>query len=72
MDRLDELLEEPLYMNGAFVRRWDELARLPRPDAGGSGAPSRPARGARPGIWGSVPRPRVPQSLRWEREPAVD
>ncbi len=69
MDRSDELLEEPLYVNGTFIRRWDEFALLPRPDAG---APRRPARGAWPGARGIVPTPRMPATLRWDREPAAD
>jgi hypothetical protein len=68
--RPDDLLEEPLYMNGAFIRRWDELADLPRSDA--AEAPRRRAgRGwLRTAV--AVPAPRLPQTLRWEREPADD
>jgi hypothetical protein len=66
--RPDDLLEEPLYVNGAFIRRWDEFAALPRPDA--AGAPRRRVGRARLRIPGDVPAPRLPQTLRWEREPA--
>ncbi|CAA9247350.1 MAG: hypothetical protein AVDCRST_MAG57-1855 [uncultured Blastococcus sp.] len=31
MDLSDELLEEPLYLNGVTIRRWSDLARVPRP-----------------------------------------
>ena len=66
----DDLLEEPLFLNGAFVRRWDDLAELPRADAV---APLR----RRPGrgwlrITRAVPAPRLPRTLRWEREPSGD
>ncbi|MGY1755191.1 hypothetical protein [Blastococcus sp. SYSU D01042] len=69
MDRSDELLEEPLYLHGAFVRRWDQLARLPRPDAA---VPDRPVRRGWPRLRAAVPAPRMPQTLRWAREPADD
>ena len=68
--RPDDLLEEPLYVNGAFIRRWDEFAELARADA-----PEAPHRQARQGwlrIPGEVPAPRVPQTLRWERQPTGD
>lgn len=51
MERADDLLEEPLYIAGTFVRRWDEFPRLPRPaDTGDGGPPVRLPR----------PRPAVP------------
>ena len=31
MDASDELLEEPLFLNGIAIRRWSDLARVPRP-----------------------------------------
>lgn len=39
MDRPDDLLEEPLFVNGLFVRRWADLAPLLRIDAQGSAEP---------------------------------
>jgi hypothetical protein len=68
--RPDDLLEEPLYMNGVLIRRWDELAELPRDDA--AGAPPRRAGRGWLRIPGDVPAPRPPQTLRWERQPAGD
>jgi hypothetical protein len=68
--RPDDLLEEPLYVNGAFIRRWDEFAELPQADAAGASR-RRAGRG-----WlrnpADVPAPRLPRTLRWEREPAGD
>ena len=46
--RPDDLLEEPLFVNGALVRRWDEFARLARPDGA---------------VAGDVPVPRTPGAL---------
>ena len=51
MDRPDDLLEEPLYIDGAFVRRWDEFPRLPRVADTGRAVP-------RAVPLGDVPRPR--------------
>ena len=31
MDSFDELLEEPLFLDGIAIRRWSDLGRLPRP-----------------------------------------
>jgi hypothetical protein len=31
VDPYDELLEEPLFLDGIAIRRWSDLARLPRP-----------------------------------------
>jgi hypothetical protein len=28
---MDELLEEPLFLDGIAIRRWSDLARVPRP-----------------------------------------
>jgi hypothetical protein len=70
VDRPDEMLEEPLFVHGAFIRRWDEFAQLPRADT--ADAPRRQARTGWLRIRGDVPTPRLPQTVRWEREPAVD
>ena len=45
MDPYDELLEEPLYLDGITIRRWSDLARVPRPR---DVAPERPVRWAEP------------------------
>ncbi len=52
MERPDDLLDEPLYIDGVLVRRWDDLARLPRPAAHADGRASR---------W--VPRPRSAEPI---------
>lgn len=70
MDRTDDLLDEPLYVNGTLIRRWAEFALLPRPDA--SGAPRRTVRRGWLGVPADVPTPRMPRTLRWESEPAGD
>ena len=70
MERYDDLLEEPLYVNGAFIRRWAEFAELPRADA--VATPRRRTGRGRLRIPGDVPTPRLPQTLRWEREPSGD
>ena len=44
----DDLLEEPLFLNGVLIRRWDEFARLARPDGA---------------VAGDVPVPRTPGAL---------
>jgi hypothetical protein len=31
MDAWDELLEEPLFLDGIVIRRWSDVDRLPRP-----------------------------------------
>jgi len=31
VDPYDELLEEPLYLDGIAIRSWSDLARVPRP-----------------------------------------
>jgi hypothetical protein len=31
VDPRDELLEEPLFLDGVVIRRWSDLARVPRP-----------------------------------------
>jgi hypothetical protein len=31
VDSIDELLEEPLFLDGIAIRRWSDLARLRRP-----------------------------------------
>jgi hypothetical protein len=31
VDPYDELLEEPLFLDGIALRRWSDLARVPRP-----------------------------------------
>jgi len=31
VDPFDELLEEPLFLDGIAIRRWSDLARVPRP-----------------------------------------
>jgi len=31
VDPSDDLLEEPLFLDGVAIRRWSDLARLPRP-----------------------------------------
>jgi hypothetical protein len=31
VDPYDELLEEPLFLDGITIRRWSDLARVPRP-----------------------------------------
>jgi hypothetical protein len=67
--RPDDLLEEPLYVNGVLIRRWDELADPRRPDA--AVPPRRRGRG-----WlripEDVPAPRLPQTLRWESQPTAE
>ncbi|RBY74427.1 hypothetical protein DQ239_19865 [Blastococcus sp. TF02-09] len=63
MEQPDDLLEEPLYIDGTFIRSWADLARLTPPEAG---APIRRAR------WRDVradvpaPRPGLPA------DPVVD
>ncbi len=68
--RPDDLLEEPLYVNGVFIRRWDEFAELPRAEA--ADEPRRRAGRGWRRTRGDVPAPRLPGMLRWEREPAGD
>jgi hypothetical protein len=70
VDRSDDLLEEPLFVNGAFIRRWDELAPLPQADT--TDAPRRRAGRRWLRVPAAVPAPRLPQTLRWERQPAGD
>ena len=31
MDSYDDMLEEPLFLDGIAIRRWSDLARVPRP-----------------------------------------
>jgi hypothetical protein len=31
VDPYDELLEEPLFLDGITIRRWSDFARVPRP-----------------------------------------
>ena len=31
VDPYDDMLEEPLFLDGIAIRRWSDLARLPRP-----------------------------------------
>jgi hypothetical protein len=31
VDPYDELLEEPLFLDGIAIRRWSDLALVPRP-----------------------------------------
>jgi hypothetical protein len=70
VDRSDDLLEEPLFVNGVFIRRWDELAPLPHTDT--TDAPRRRAGRRWLRVPAAVPAPRLPQTLRWERQPAGD
>jgi hypothetical protein len=59
MDASDELLEEPLFLDGIAIRRWSDVARLPRP-VGSDQAPRRElGHHARPGM--------APVSLGWRR-----
>ncbi len=61
--RPDDLLEEPLFLNGALIRRWDEFARLARPDgAVDDRVPGRGTAGS-PAGQGDVPVPRTPGAL---------
>jgi hypothetical protein len=54
VDTPDELLEEPLFLDGIAIRRWSDLARLPRPERFDG---SERARHHLPGS-GTVPSPR--------------
>ena len=73
VDGPDELLDEPLLLNGAFIRRWDEFARLPRPDdTGGVDLLGRSPDGGSPAGHGDVPTPRTPGPLERAPEPAAD
>jgi hypothetical protein len=40
VDPSDELLEEPLFLDGIAIRRWSDLARLPRPRVEASPEPT--------------------------------
>ena len=66
--RPDDLLEEPLFLNGAFIRRWDDFARLPRPDGG---IPGRAPGDLSSGRHADVPTPRTPAALDRAAEPTV-
>jgi hypothetical protein len=73
VDGPDELLEEPLLLNGAFIRRWDEFARLPRPDdAQGAVLPGRTPGGPSPAGHDDVPTPRTPGTQDWAAGPGAD
>jgi hypothetical protein len=73
VDGPDELLDEPLLLNGAFIRRWDEFSRLPRPDdTGGAGLLSRKPDGGTAVGHGDVPAPRTPAPFERAGEPADD
>jgi hypothetical protein len=41
VDPYDELLEEPLFLDGIAIRRWSDLARVPRPRDASSDRPNR-------------------------------
>jgi hypothetical protein len=41
VDPFDEPLEEPLYLDGIVIRRWSDLARVPRPREPVSDRPDR-------------------------------
>jgi hypothetical protein len=36
VEPFDELLEEPLFLDGIAIRRWSDLSRLPRPRSAAS------------------------------------
>ena len=58
MNGPDDLLEEPLFLHGAFIRTWAEFARLPRPDeADDPRTPAVPG-AALYAARGAVPQPR--------------
>lgn len=65
MERPDDLLEEPLFIGGSFVRRWTDLARLPRPDDARDGGPRQLRHRA-------LPHPRVPEVPDEDLTSAVD
>ena len=59
--RPDDLLEEPLLLNGVFIRRWADFARLARPHGAWDGViPGGAPEGSAPGRKGDVPAPRTP------------